>query len=83
MSAETQTPTAARPARRGPSRGFWIGMLGVFLFALALTFAGAVAAARNADSPDAAPGRRTPYPTVVVTHAPRMTTPPDNFVAAD
>lgn len=65
--------------RRGPSRGFWIGMLCVLIFALALTFAGAVAAARNGAAPAGSDPQRTPLPTVVVTHAPRLTTPPDNY----
>jgi hypothetical protein len=53
-------------------------MLGVVLFALALTLAGAVAAARNpASSGD--PASPTPFPTVVISHGPHMTTPPDNF----
>ena len=58
-------------------------MLGLLLFALALTFAGAVAAARNGDnSPEQTPDH-TPFPTVVVSHAPRLTTPPDDYALTE
>lgn len=68
------------PARRGPSRGFVIGMLCVFLFAAALTLVGAVGASREEDG-GLQPGQQGPAPTVVISRAPRLTTPPDNYAA--
>jgi hypothetical protein len=56
-------------------------MLGVFLFALALAFAGAVAASRSEDN-TLQPGEHGPAPTVEVSYAPRLTTPPDNYAAS-
>lgn len=76
MSDDPAPPIAQR---RGPSRGFWIGMLGVLLFALVLTFAGAVAAARNNEGSSGAASDPTPFPTVVISSGPRLTTPPDNY----
>lgn len=76
----TNEPTTPEAHRRGPSRGFWIGMLGVVLFALALTLAGAVAASRSEDD-TLQPGQQGPAPTVEVSYAPRITTPPDNYAA--
>jgi hypothetical protein len=55
-------------------------MLGVLLFALALTLVSAVAAARR---PESSVGgtmpQDVPAPTVVISHGPRLTTPPDNI----
>lgn len=67
-------------ARNGwnPSRGFWIGMAGVAIFAGVLAIAGAYASTTE----PATQGLQEPVepaPTVIVSHAPRKTTPPDDL----
>jgi hypothetical protein len=55
-------------------------MLGVLVFALALTLISAVAAAyRPEPSNSGTMPQDVPAPTVVISHAPRLTTPPDNI----
>lgn len=60
-----------------PSRGFWFGMIAVAVFAGVLAAVGAYAAADN--SPQQLQYPIGPAPTAVVSYAPRMTTPPDDF----
>lgn len=69
-----------RIPRRGPSKGFWAGMFAVFLFAVILASVATAAARDQAQTAPAASA--TPVPTVAVSHAPRMTTPPDGIAMA-
>ena len=74
----SDTPKDARHERRGPSRGFWIGMTGVLMFALLLTAVGFVGANWNVETAAVPAGSQTPVPTVRIEPRTRPTTPPDN-----
>lgn len=78
-NAEMGKANMAEAGSRGwnPSRGFWIGMIGVAVFASVLAAVGALAAADDS-APEFQPPVG-PFPTVIVSYAPRMTTPPDDF----
>ena len=78
MPESNVSPTTVSAHRKGPSRGFWVGMFGVFLFAVVLASV-ATAAARDGGGPSTPEVSPTPVPTVEVSHAPRMTTPPDGY----
>lgn len=78
-NAEMGEENMAEAGKKGwqPSRGFWIGMIGVAVFASVLAAVGAYAAT---DEPGQQPQYPAgPAPTVIVSYAPRITTPPDDF----
>ncbi|HEU4758600.1 MAG TPA: hypothetical protein VFT91_01335 [Dehalococcoidia bacterium] len=62
-----------------PSRGFWLGMGVVLLFALVLASAGALAASRG---PESAPASQPAAPPVQVTVVPPKATPAPDFSGA-
>jgi hypothetical protein len=82
MTDSAETRDGEQNIRKGwnPSRGFWIGMIGVAMFAGALAAAGAYAAS-NDPEPQGLQQPIQPAPTVVVSYAPRETTPPDDFTS--
>lgn len=82
MADNAETGNGDIRQKRGwnPSRGFWLGMTAVAIFAGVLAAAGAYAASSEPEAaqfqaPDA------PAPTVQVSHAPRKTTPPDDLTS--
>ncbi|MFQ5471754.1 MAG: hypothetical protein ACE5FA_02555 [Dehalococcoidia bacterium] len=64
-----------------PSRGFWIGMGAIAFFAAAFAVAGVLGASGDSTSQHQAP--IGPAPTVEISTAPRITTPPDDFTMSD
>jgi len=82
-NANRSEATPPETARQGwnPSRGFWVGMGAVALFAAALATIGAIEAGNEPEEPlFQAP--KGPFPTVVISRAPHMTTPPDDFTSS-
>ena len=64
-----------------PSRGFWLGMGAVATFAASLAVVGVLSASGDSTLEVQAP--IGPAPTVQVSTAPRITTPPDDFTMND
>ena len=64
-----------------PSRGFWMGMGAVAVFAASLAVIGVLGASGDSTPEFQAPVG--PAPTVQISTAPRITTPPDDFTMSD
>ena len=78
--SEANIPETARKGWN-PSRGFWIGMGAVALFAATLATVGAIEAGNDTEVPQFQ-AQDGVFPTVVLSRAPHITTPPDDFTSS-